>query len=129
MESRTVEVSILIDPCISWTRRSDEIVFAPRLEDETDVDALERREVAPLSCGLDDVETEDVDFAFFFLKGSELRVDDGTEVVVVFVGGPPDPESKVVVSSSNVSLRFDVEADMRVEASPSLSTSIASLLA
>jgi hypothetical protein len=77
---------------------------------------------------LDDVETEDVDFAFFFLKGSELRVDDGTEVVEVFAGGPTDPESKVV-SSSDVSLRFDVEADMRVEASPSLSTSIASLLA
>ena len=134
MESRTVEVSILIDPCISWTRRSDEnlpLVFVPRLEEETDVEALVRREGAPLSCSLDDVEIEDIDFVLFFREGSELRVDDGREVVDIFsedVGGPLDPELRVTVSSSNISLHLDAGADMRVEVSPSLSTSIASLL-
>jgi len=125
----------LIDPCISWTRRSDEslpLVLEPpaRLEEEIDEDALERREDAPFGCDLEDVEMEDVDLVFFFFEGPELAFEDWKEVVDVFtedVGG--SPELRVMVSSSDVSLRLDVGADMRVELSPSLSTSIASLLA
>ena len=84
-----------------------------------------------MSCGLDDVEIEYIDFVLFFREGSKLRVDDGREVVNMFsedVGGPLDPESRVTVSSSNISLHLDVWTNMRVEASLSLLTSIASLL-
>lgn len=100
-----------------------------RLEEEIDEDALERREGAPLGFDLIDVEMEDVDLVFFFFEGPELAFEDWKEVVDVFtedVGG--SPKLRVMVSSSDVSLRLDVEADMRVE-SPSLSTSIASLFA
>ena len=129
-----MEVSILIDPCISWTRRSDEslpLVLKPpaQLKEEIDEDAGEQREGAPLGFDLSDVEMEDVDLVFFFFEGPKLAFENWKEVVDVFTedaGG--SPKLRVMVSSSDVSLRLDVRADMRVE-SPSLSTSIASLLA